>query len=676
MSAINQPARHVSRALQTNIRDTSKPGDLKFKADGLVATAPASGNSEGLLLRALDSSSRRHAVLQQEKPDQAVDQSSTHSHNTSSSTLDSASQAVVAVKTSIATDSSGIEASNAAVANDSSGLEAAKSAMQDNLKQMASDPKAFHEAMKKSFGENYDQSKAESIRQQVLNDDFSWMPEIRVVDESVLLDQSGMQGAGQAFGAYSGENDTIYISQQLLDSDPAKATQILTEEIGHALDARLNTSDAAGDEGDIFARLVGGEEITDTQLSALRAENDSGTIIVDGKEVEVEYGFFKKLVKSVTKPFKKIGKAIKKGLSKAWKGIKKGFKKLMQSRIFNAILMVAQFIPIPVVQVAVRVINAVKAAYQVYQGAKHGSIGMILGGVAGVAGGIGGAGKLLGASTKFVETAGKIANGARTAGAAYQAISKGNFAAAAGLASNYFGGSGTDLGRTLGAAGQVASAVDKAKDGDIFGAIQSGQAAYSGFSNVNAGNRGSTQDSGGANGSSSVQSSGIQGFIDNIKGNDTYLAIVENVSTIRNIVKAVKDGNYSSATSTFLTNYADDLGIGQSSQDTIKKWAGVIEKVNDTKELLQDGKYSTAIGEAAGLLGIPLTENNQNRLDTVFKIRDSVLGSQYATASRQAASLALQSGNPELAANFLRLSNLLDGKLPLPVSQRSVSDAA
>ncbi|MFK7855266.1 MAG: hypothetical protein AB8B79_14180, partial [Granulosicoccus sp.] len=185
-------------------------------------------------------------------------------------------------------------------------------------------------------------------------------------------------------------------------------------------------------------------------------------------------------------------------------------------------------------------------------------------------------------------------------------------------------------------------------------------------------NGNSTQGSAG----NDVQSSGIQGFIDNIKGNDTYQAIVENVSTIRNIVKAVKDGNYSSATGAFLTNYANDLGISQGSQDTINEWAAVIEKVSDTKELIQDGKYSAAIGEAAGLLGIPLTENNQNRLDTVFKIRDSVLGSQYATASRQAASLALQSGNPELAANFLRLSNLLDGKLPLPVSQRSVSDAA
>lgn len=676
MSAITQPVRQVARSLPTSVRDASKSSGRDSKEAGPSASAGPSDAGNGVLLRTLDSNSRRNAMPQERETNEASSNESANSNegsvSQSGSQLGAASQGVAAVNTAIATDSAGIEAANSAIATDSSGLEAAKSAMQNNLKQMASDPKAFHEAMKKTFGEGYDQAKAEIIRQQVLNNEFSWMPDIKVVDESVLQDQSGTQGAGDGFGAYSKDNDTIYISKQLLESDPAKATQILTEEVGHGLDARLNTSDAAGDEGDIFARLVGGENISDAELAALKAENDSGTIIVDGKKVDVEYGFFSKIFKAVTKPFKKIGNAIKKGISKVWSGIKSGFKKLMQSKLFNTILMLAQFIPIPFVQVAVRVINAAKAAYQVYQGVKHGSIGMVLGGVAGVAGGIGGAGKLLGASAKFVDTAGKIANGARTAGAAYQAIAKGNFSAAAGLASNYFGGSDTSVGRTLGAAGQVANAVDKAKDGDILSAIQSGQAAYSGYTGANAANSNSPVQANGASAGSDVQRGGIQGFIDNIKGNDTFQAITENVSTIRGIVKAVKDGNYSDATSVFLTNYAGDLGIGQNSQNTINQWADVIEKVNDTKELVEDGKYSAAIGEAAGLLGIPTSENNQNRLDTVFQIRDSVLGDKYATASRQAASLALQSGQTDLASNFLRLSNLLDGKLPLS----AVSNAA
>ncbi|MFK7994295.1 MAG: hypothetical protein AB8B87_09160 [Granulosicoccus sp.] len=683
MSQIGQPSRHLVRNNHLTERAflSAESADARSNETSLTTSVLNSGNSS--LLRSLDSNSRRNVLPEEGESAQNVTGSSSSGAVNNSNQPGAASQSDAAVTTAISTDSSGIQATNAAIANDTSGLEAARAAMQEDLKQLASDPKAFHEAMRKSFGDSYDQTKAEAIRQQVLNDDFSWMPDIQVVDESVLQDQSGTQSAGGGLGAYSKDNDTIYISRQLLQSDPDKAAQILTEEVGHALDARLNTSDAAGDEGDIFARLVGGEEISEAELSALKSENDSGVIVVDGKEIEVEFGWLSKTFKKITKPFRSLGKAISRGFSAitdlasdAWNGIKKGFKKLMQSKIFNTILMIAQFIPIPVVQIAVRVINIAKAAYSVYQGVKHGSAAMILGGVAGVAGGVGGVGKMLGASSGFVDTATRIATTARTAGAAYQAIAKGDFAAAAGLASNYFGGSETSLGRTFGAAGQVVTAVDSAKSGDILGAIQSGQAAYEGISGSGAATSESSGQVDGAQSGATPRTSGFQGFIDNIKGNETFKAISENVSTIRGIVKAVKEGDYSDATNAFLINYGDDLGIGQASQETIRTWAGVIEKVNDTRELVEDGNYSQAIGDAAALLGIPLSQNNQNRLDTVFQIRDSVLSDKYSSAARQAASLSLQSGQPDLAANFLRLANLLDGKLPQPSAQTSVNAAA
>jgi len=272
---------------------------------------------------------------------------------------------------------------------DEQALSAVKEKMQAQFKDNASNHDAFHTLMKKSFGESYDYAKAENIRQQSLQGDFSWMPEIKLVDAATLNSTSGQQGMAQ--GAYSKENDTIYLSRDLATSDPSKAAEVLTEEVGHALDARLNTSDAAGDEGRIFAILSGGGEISDAELNELRSENDSGTIVVDGKEVEVEF-FIKKLFKKAKKAVKKVGRAIGKGIkkigttikdgvSKAWDTVKKGFKKVMESKLFNNILMVAQFIPIPVVQIAVRAINIAKAAYGVYQGVKHGSIGMIAGGV-------------------------------------------------------------------------------------------------------------------------------------------------------------------------------------------------------------------------------------------------------------------------------------------------------
>jgi len=226
-------------------------GSSSSQSKGDTSDTPSgeTGTGTGALLRSLDASSRRTVFSRQQG--HSGDQGERSESQVSDTTVASkqpgaASEGIIAVNTAIATDSSGIQAADAAIANDFSGLEAAKSAMQSNLKQSASDPEAFHETMKKSFGGSYDKAKAEVIRQQVLNNDFSWMPDIKVVDESVLQDQSGAQGEGAGLGAYSKDTDTIYISAQLLKSDPEKATQILTEEVGHGLDTRLNTSDAAG----------------------------------------------------------------------------------------------------------------------------------------------------------------------------------------------------------------------------------------------------------------------------------------------------------------------------------------------------------------------------------------------------------------------------------------------
>jgi len=118
------------------------------------------------------------------------------------------------------------------------------------------------------------------------------MPEIRLVDGEQLADLSGTQAGGVGKGAYSTDKDTVYLSRDLLNSNPAEAEKVLTEEVGHAIDARINAQDAKGDEGDIFSRSVHGEEISNAELTELRQENDSGTINVDGEQVEVEYGWF------------------------------------------------------------------------------------------------------------------------------------------------------------------------------------------------------------------------------------------------------------------------------------------------------------------------------------------------------------------------------------------------
>jgi hypothetical protein len=92
----------------------------------------------------------------------------------------------------------------------------------------------------------------------------------------VVVDEAQLHGARAAYDLAS---DTIYATR-------AADIGVLIEELGHAIDARVNKSDAPGDEGAIFASFVTGKEI---DVAALKAENDHGTIVIDGKTVAVEF---------------------------------------------------------------------------------------------------------------------------------------------------------------------------------------------------------------------------------------------------------------------------------------------------------------------------------------------------------------------------------------------------
>ena len=93
-----------------------------------------------------------------------------------------------------------------------------------------------------------------------------------------------------AHAAYSATDDTIYVSRQFtLQAAPEQVKLALIEEIGHAIDARVNTVDAAGDEGAIFARYASGQPPSATELAVLHAENDHGVISTHGHAVSVEF---------------------------------------------------------------------------------------------------------------------------------------------------------------------------------------------------------------------------------------------------------------------------------------------------------------------------------------------------------------------------------------------------
>jgi len=216
------------------------------------------------------------------------------------------------------------DAANSANAKSNEQLQTTLQGFENKFASVAGDPEAFEALMQTAFGDKYDKQAAETIRQQTLAGDFSWMPEIKVVEGSTLADTSGMQAGAEGLGAYDSASDTIYLSEELLAGDPDKAVEILTEEVGHAIDTRVNTSDSAGDEGELFAKLVNGEQLSDAQIQAARAENDHGTIVVDGKTVEVEYGVLSSIGRAISSGVQAVGNAISSGAEAVGNAISSG----------------------------------------------------------------------------------------------------------------------------------------------------------------------------------------------------------------------------------------------------------------------------------------------------------------------------------------------------------------
>ena len=165
----------------------------------------------------------------------------------------------------------------------------------------ARDPAAFREFMSDVFGPGHDAAKAEELRKRALDGDFAWLPKVQRVDASVL---------GGANGAYNAAEGVVYINRDL---DSATAASTFVEEAGHHIDAQINTVDTAGDEGEMFRRLLAGEKLSASQIADIRAEDDKGVIEVDGKMVEVEFW----------NPFKAVAKAVK-GVAKAVASVAKG----------------------------------------------------------------------------------------------------------------------------------------------------------------------------------------------------------------------------------------------------------------------------------------------------------------------------------------------------------------
>jgi hypothetical protein len=152
--------------------------------------------------------------------------------------------------------------------------------IQSQLAQFAAQDN-FESIIFTAFGDRVDLLQLQDLRQQWLTGDFSVIPEIQVLENGEL---------GGANGAYAAELDRIFVSSDFLASGDERSIEaVLLEEVGHRIDRLLNAGlDSAGDEGEIFSRLVNGEDLSLKVLAGLRAQDDHGVIVVNGESIAIE----------------------------------------------------------------------------------------------------------------------------------------------------------------------------------------------------------------------------------------------------------------------------------------------------------------------------------------------------------------------------------------------------
>ncbi|MBW4496095.1 MAG: hypothetical protein KME26_24090 [Oscillatoria princeps RMCB-10] len=138
----------------------------------------------------------------------------------------------------------------------------------------------FGAKMEMAFGNGIDRAKAGVLAQAWAAGDFSAFPAIEIRDSAEI---------NGARGAFARTTNKIYLSRELVSAgDVGAISSVLLEEYGHYIDSQVNSGDAPGDEGEIFAALAQGKELSKSDILTLKAEDDSAVVVLDGEEVRIE----------------------------------------------------------------------------------------------------------------------------------------------------------------------------------------------------------------------------------------------------------------------------------------------------------------------------------------------------------------------------------------------------
>lgn len=133
-----------------------------------------------------------------------------------------------------------------------------------------------------AFGDGFDQNKFNTLKAFAFDGSLNVLPNFSLLSGEVM---------GDAKGAFSAQTHSIYFNSNFIIQNLnnfSVVADVLVEELGHSIDSMLGTGDAQGDEGEIFALLMRNGLIDQSKLQALKTENDSATIIIDGQHIAIE----------------------------------------------------------------------------------------------------------------------------------------------------------------------------------------------------------------------------------------------------------------------------------------------------------------------------------------------------------------------------------------------------
>lgn len=133
-----------------------------------------------------------------------------------------------------------------------------------------------------AFGDNFDRAEALTLVESWGNGIFEQLPAIEIRAASEL---------NNAYGAFAAATNTIYLSKEFLIRRAThidEITSVVLEEIGHFVDAHINSADTPGDEGAIFSAVVQQVTLNDFILQPLRIEDDTVVLTLDRQTLQLE----------------------------------------------------------------------------------------------------------------------------------------------------------------------------------------------------------------------------------------------------------------------------------------------------------------------------------------------------------------------------------------------------